>query len=214
LTALGERRGNPLAAAGAIALVAAVPYVLLGNAVSHRPPMGIDAAARRIAGEAPGLAWIFTESCLWPVLTAFGIAGCIVAVRAPAWRARIVFSLVTTIVAWQTSNVLKDVFARPRPAYWLVAHETTFSYSSGHAMFATIVYWLWAYHVARGTLPGAIRAPLCAALVAWGIAVIWSRLALGAHYPSDLLGGVLLAIAVLAAGSGVARVAAPGARVL
>jgi membrane-associated phospholipid phosphatase len=214
LTSPGRRRGNSLAAAGAIAIAAAIPYVLLGNAVSHQPPMGIDAAARGIAGEAPGLAWIFTESCLWPVLTAFGIAGCIVAVRVPAWRGRIAFAGITTIVAWQTSNVLKDVFARPRPPYWLVAHETTFSYSSGHAMFATIAYWLWAYHVARGTLPGTVRIPLCIALAAWGIGVIWSRLALGAHYPSDLAGGVLLALVMLALATLVARVIAPDARTL
>lgn len=212
MTADRAGRDGSVATAGAIAIAAAVLYVLLGNAVSHRPPMGIDAAARAIAGEAPGIAWIFTESCLWPVLTAFGIAGCIVALRVPAWRGRIVYSLITTIVAWQTSNLLKDVFARPRPAYWLVAHETTFSYSSGHAMFATVVYWLWAYYVARSTLPGSIRVPLSAALVAWGIGVIWSRLALGAHYPSDLAGGVLLAIALLALGTIVARVVAPAAR--
>jgi undecaprenyl-diphosphatase len=208
------RRTGTLAVAAAILVVAALLYALLGNAVSHRAPAGVDAAARGIAGEAPGLAWVFTESCLWPVLTAFGIVGCIVAARAPAWRGRIAFAIVTTVVAWQTSNVLKDIFARPRPGYWIVAHETTFSYSSGHAMFATIVYWLWAYHAARSTPPASARIPLCVALVVWGIGVIWSRLALGAHYPSDLAGGVLLGIAMLALATIVARNVAPSARVL
>jgi membrane-associated phospholipid phosphatase len=214
LTRAPKRSNGVLIGGGAIFIVAASLYVLLGNAVSHVPPTGIDAAARSIAGKAPGLAWVLTESCLWPVLTAFGLVGCLVAIRVRPWRGRIVFAIVTTIVAWQTSNVLKDLFARPRPAYWLVAHETSFSYSSGHAMFATIVYWLWAYHVARGRLPAAVRAPLCTALVVWGIAVIWSRLALGAHYPSDLAGGVLLGAAMLALATIVARVVAPDARVL
>lgn len=213
MTAAVQRRSGSLATPGAILVVTALLYVLLGNAVSHRPPAAIDAAARSIAGEAPGLAWIFTESCLWPVLTAFGLAGCLVAARTPSWRGRIVFAVVTTLAAWQTSNVLKDVFARPRPTYWLVAHETTFSYSSGHAMFATIVYWLWAYYVARSTLPAAARVPLCIALVAWGIGVIWSRLALGAHYPSDLAGGVLLGVAMLALATLIAGVVAPRARI-
>jgi membrane-associated phospholipid phosphatase len=214
LTVATQRRDRSLPIAGAILVVTAVPYVLLGNAVSHRPPSGIDAAARSIAGEAPRLAWILTESCLWPVLTTLGIAACLIAIRARAWRGRIVFAVVTTVVAWQTSNVLKDVFERSRPAYWLVAHETTFSYSSGHALFATVVYWLWAYHVARSTLRAAVRVPLCIALVVWGIGVIWSRLALGAHYPSDLVGGALLGVAVLALAAIVARVAAPRARIL
>ena len=213
MTPRAARTRGVLPAAG-ILIVAGAAYVLLGNAVSHVPPMGIDAAARRLVGEAPGLAKIFTESCLWPVLVTFGLIGCVVAVRSSAWRARIVFAIVTTLVGWQTSNVLKDVFARPRPPYWIVFHETTYAYSSGHAMFATIVYWLWAYFVARSSLPNAVRVPLCCALALWGGGVIWSRLALGAHYPTDLIGGVLLGIALLALATLIAHAVAPRTSVL
>lgn len=209
----GASRGDTLAG-GVIFVAAAGAYALLGSAVSHLPPAGIDAAARGIAGQAPGVAWILTESCLWPVLTAFGLVGCVVALRVPAWRGRIVFAIVTTIVGWRTSDVLKDIFARPRPSYWIVHHETSFAYSSGHAMFALLVYWLWAYHAARSSASKAVRGLLGGLLAAWGIGVIWSRLALGAHYPTDLIGGVLLAIALLALARTVARFAAPRARVL
>lgn len=205
-------RWNGALVSGAIFVIVAPVYLALGNAVSHRPPAGIDLAARGLVGEAPGVAWIFTASCLWPVLTLMGLAGCIVAIRAPAWRARITFSILTTIVAWQTSNMLKDYFARPRPDYWILRHESTFAYSSGHAMFAVIIYWLWAYHAARSAAPPAVRAVLCGIFATWGGAVIWSRLALGAHYPSDLVGGVLLAIAMLALSTAVACVIAPSAR--
>jgi undecaprenyl-diphosphatase len=201
-------------AAAAVFVVAAVSYVVLGRAVSHDPPTGIDAAARSLVGVAPGIATIFTESCLWPALVTLGLIGCAFAVRARAWRARIVYSIVTTVVSWQTSNVLKDVFARPRPPYWIVFHETSFAYSSGHAMFATIVYWLWAYFVARSSLPAGVRVPLCSVLALWGAGVIWSRLALGAHYPTDLIGGVLLGIAMIALAVQIAKAIAPRARVL
>jgi undecaprenyl-diphosphatase len=207
-------RWNGVLAGGAIFAVTAAAYAVLGYAVSRFPPAGIDAAARGIVGEAPGVAWVFTASCLWPVLTAFGLAGCVAAICVPAWRARIVFAILTTLAAWRTSDVLKDLFGRPRPGYWIVHHETTFAYSSGHAMFATIVYWLWAYHVARSALPAAVRLPLVVLLAVWGAGVIWSRLALGAHYPSDLAGGVLLGIAMLALADTIARLLAPRARVL
>ncbi len=212
MTAARERRGA--LAAGAIFVLAAAAYAALGNAVSHVPPRGIDAAARGVAGEAPAVAWILTESCLWPVLTAFGVAGIVAAIRARGWRARIVFAILTTLCGWQVSDMLKDFFMRPRPSYWIVHHETTFAYSSGHAMFAVFVYWLWAYHAARGAAPAALRLTLSVLLGAWGAGVIWSRLALGAHYPTDLIGGVLLGIAMIALASLVARIAAPRARVL
>lgn len=186
-------------------VVAAAAYAWLGAAVSHVPPAGIDAAARTLTGEAPALAWILTASCLWPVLVAFGLAGSVVAWRLPAWRDRIAFSIVTTLVTWQLSNALKDVFRRPRPEYWIVHHETSFSYASGHAMFAVVVYGLWAYFVWRSALPDAVRAMLAPLLALWGCGVIWSRLALGAHYPTDLVGGVLLAVAMLSLATVVAR---------
>ncbi len=206
-------RRRTLGPAALLCVVFLSAYVLLGRAVSAVPPAGIDAAARAVTGEAPGIASMFTASCLWPVLTLYGIAGCVIAGFVPAWRARIVFSILTTIVTWQLSNVLKDVFERPRPSYWIVYHETTYAYSSGHAMFAVLVYWLWAVYIARSTLPAAIRVTAAILLGLWGAGVIWSRLALGAHYPSDLLGGVLLAGFMLAAATIVATLAAPRARI-
>ena len=185
-----------------IALGAAVVYVALGAAVSHAPPGALDAAARPLAGHALGVAWIFTYSCLWPVLVSFGVIGAALAFAVHGvWRERIVTAIVTTVVFWQVSNVLKDVFRRPRPEYWYVVHESSWSYSSGHAMFATIVYWLWAYFVWNSPLPNAVRVVVAPLLALWGCGVIWSRLALGAHYPTDLLGGVLLGIVALSLAS-------------
>jgi membrane-associated phospholipid phosphatase len=39
------------------------------------------------------------------------------------------------------------------------------------------------------------------------VAICWSRLALGAHYVTDLLGGALLAIGLVAAGLAVVPIA-------
>jgi len=189
----------------AVFVVAAIAYVRLGNAVSHVPPQGVDAAARGMTGEWPALAWILTESCLWPVLVAFGLLAIVLAVRSPAWRVRAIFFVLTTVAGWQTSDVLKNLFARPRPDYWIVHQETSFSYSSGHAMFAVIVYWLWAWFVLRSNLPAAVRLTIAVLAFVWGAGVIWSRLALGAHYPTDLAGGILLGAAVLALATLIAR---------
>jgi membrane-associated phospholipid phosphatase len=192
----------------ALGALFATLYVLLGNAVSHAPPHGIDVAGRALAGQAPRLALVFTESCWWESLVALGIVAVVVAIRAPAWRGRAWFAIPTTLVTWQVSDALKNVFRRPRPDYWTLIHEPSFSYSSGHAMFATLVYWLWAWFVWHSTLPVRVRAPFAALLALWGCGVIWSRLALGAHYVSDLIGGVLLAATALCVASAVAAAVA------
>ncbi len=198
---------NPRAVALAIAALAATAYVLLGMAVASRPPRALwplDAAAAPLAGHATHLALLFTASCWWPVLVTFGAGAIALAILRPDWRARAIFAIVVTLVGWQGSDALKNVFARPRPAYWYLHHETSYSYSSGHAMFAVVVYGLWSYFVATSTLPRALRIPLASALALWACAVIWSRLALGAHWPTDLIGGVLFGIAILALGAAAA----------
>jgi undecaprenyl-diphosphatase len=195
----------------AVALVAAALYVALGRAVSHVPPFGIDVAGRALAGQTPFLALVFTESCWWELLLALGLIAIMVAIRYPAWRRRVIYALPTTLVAWQLSDVLKNVFGRPRPEYWKLIHEPTFAYSSGHAMFAVLVYWLWAWFIWDSDLPPAARRVVPPLLALWGCGVIWSRLALGAHYVTDLAGGVLLAIAMLALAAAIATRVRAGA---
>jgi membrane-associated phospholipid phosphatase len=187
----------------AAALVLATAYALLGASVSHAPPAGIDLAGRSLLGGPAQLALLFTESCYWYVLVALGLVGIAVAVRAPAWRERIVTSLVTTVVMWQLSDGLKNAFGRPRPDYWRIIHEPSFAYSSGHALFATIAYGLWAWFIWRSDLPRPVRFVIAPVLVLWAGGILWSRLALGAHYVTDLIGGVLLGLAGLSAGAAI-----------
>ena len=192
----------------AIAVLAAVAYALLGIAVAHDPPgplWPIDAAASGLAGYATGPALLFTMSCWWQALVTIGVLALALGWLRPEWRARAIFSVITTIVAWQTSDVLKNIFMRARPSNWYLHHESSYAYSSGHAMFAVVVYFLWSYFFATSTLPRAARTALAAMCAVWGCAVIWSRLALGAHWATDLIGGVLLGIAMLGIASTVAR---------
>jgi undecaprenyl-diphosphatase len=189
----------------AVAALAALLYTWLGAVVSYAPPAGIDLAGRALAGEAPGLALVFTESCWWVALVALAVVAIGIAVRFPVWRPRVTYALMTTLVTWQVSDALKNVFRRPRPDYWRLIHEPSFSYSSGHAMFALLVYWTWAWFVWNSDLPRPVRLTLAPLLALWGCGVIWSRLALGAHYVTDLIGGLLLATATLALASTLGR---------
>jgi membrane-associated phospholipid phosphatase len=190
--------------AAIVALLAALGCGLLGSSVSEAPPRDIDVAGRALAGHWTHVALVFTASCWWYVLVAFGVAAIVLAVLRPAWRARAIFSVVTTLVAWQASDAVKNIFARDRPRYWTLIHETSASYPSGHAMFAIVVYGLWSYYVATSDIPLPLRRWLSAALALWALGVIWSRLALGAHFVTDLTGGVLFGITMLGIATAIA----------
>lgn len=189
-------------------------FLTIGTIVTTQPLLPLDRAGQAIAGEVTPLAVVFTESCYIQYLLVFMIGAIVLAVRSRAWRARMIFAIVTGLVSWRVSDFFKGHFARPRPEYWVAKHETSFAYGSGHAMFTVLVYWLFAYYLATSRVPRAARVAGTLLLVLWGFGVLWSRLALGAHYVTDLAGGIALAIAMLALGTLAARAVAPRARVL
>ena len=100
------------------------------------------------------------------------------------------------IVAFAGSALLnlatKQVFQRPRPALWeSIAPESTFSFPSGHAMGSAtlaMVVVLLCWHT-RFRWPAVVLAALFA------LTVGASRIYLGVHYPSDILGGWAAGIA-------------------
>jgi undecaprenyl-diphosphatase len=187
-----------------VAILALLGFFILGSAVSATDPSAFDLATASWVGVATPLAWIFTASCLLPTLSVYAVLAISTAVTFPAWRGRVIFALAVTLVTWQASDLFKARFARPRPEHWVRVHETSFAYPSGHAMFAVLVYGLWAYFIWKSGLSRGARMAISGLLVLWAFGVIWSRLALGAHYPTDLIGGVLLAAAALGIGNAVA----------
>ena len=97
--------------------------------------------------------------------------------------------------------LLKDLFARPRPHFEhpFVA-ETSHSFPSGQAMESLVVYGMLAYLLAVLTSRG--RAKRAVAVGGASVLVIligFSRLYLGAHYPSDVVGGFVAGSAWLSA---------------
>jgi undecaprenyl-diphosphatase len=104
--------------------------------------------------------------------------------------------LVSTAGGVLLNNLLKFGFGRPRPDIIPWATTATFySFPSGHAMSATVVYSTVAY--LAGRLQRTHIARLAVAIVAiLVIAIIClSRLYLGVHYPSDVIAGVIVGLA-------------------
>jgi YegS/Rv2252/BmrU family lipid kinase len=85
-------------------------------------------------------------------------------------------------------NGMKLLFERPRPDLWEPLVETTnASFPSGHALNATVMYGFIAYFLAL-RFPKQTRWIYTGATVLV-LAIGFSRLYLGVHWPSDVLGG-------------------------
>lgn len=100
--------------------------------------------------------------------------------------------LITTILSSALVNfIVKLLFHRLRPHFWELFYiERGFSFPSGHAMGSmTLIVALLL--ITRGTVWNTICLVFGSLYV---LLIAWTRLYLGVHYPSDILGGWLLAI--------------------
>jgi undecaprenyl-diphosphatase len=107
-------------------------------------------------------------------------------------------------VVWLVNPALKALLARPRPDVTeLPGHLSEHSFPSGHAANSAVVVGAAVLIVAswRGT-HRIVSLALGAVTL---IVVATAQLALGRHYPSDIVAGWLLAAAVLATAAGLMR---------
>ncbi|QRO02967.1 phosphatase PAP2 family protein [Archangium violaceum] len=88
------------------------------------------------------------------------------------------------------NSLLKGLFARPRPT--VVPHLTwvlTESFPSGHAMLSAIVYLTLGALLAQLTERRRLKAYLVAVALLLTLLIGVTRVYLGVHYPTDVLGG-------------------------
>ncbi|WP_425613280.1 phosphatase PAP2 family protein [Xylocopilactobacillus apicola] len=88
-------------------------------------------------------------------------------------------------------TLVKRLIARPRPSARLVA-ESSFSFPSGHT-FGSLLLVLSIFYFIIPLLPRFKRS-LTAFLVVFFLFIIFSRVYLFVHYPSDILGGIFLTL--------------------
>lgn len=79
-----------------------------------------------------------------------------------------------------------------------VASPAFHSFPSGHTAMATFTYGFLAYLWARSTPHLGERLLACALALGWITMIAVGRLRLGAHWPSDMIGGFVVALAWLA----------------
>ena len=179
------RRAVAYVAAAAICF--AVVYAI-GASVSNGEPSPFEVSELGQYGVATPLALFLTGTGRFPTYLVLSIAALVFGLVRRAWLTRSLYSVLGLILTWQTSDLLKTWFHRLRPPHPILA-ETSFGYPSGHADLSIFFYGFWAYAIWKSSLAIWTRATIVGLLVALIAAIGWSRLALGAHYPTDVLGG-------------------------
>lgn len=202
-----RRFGIRLFGSAAVAAVAAVLFGLLLVLVESgwHPLRRLDAGAARWLNRAAldHPAWTgtlrFLSDVVWDPVTLRAAVAVLTLwlLHRRAWRLA-AWSAVTAVAGGLTGLLVKVVVERARPALpEPVAHAPGFSFPSGHAMTATtsfaILLLVLLPMVHRGLRP-----------LFWAVAVVsvlgvgFTRIALGVHWFSDVVGGWTLGLAVVA----------------
>ena len=120
-------------------------------------------------------------------LVTFSVAGFLMLTQKRHAAGIVVLSITSGTLV---SSLLKWLFARPRPD--LVPHATvvyTQSFPSGHAMLSAVVYLTLGALLARTQAEPKVKAYLLLLAIALTLTVGISRVYLGVHWPTDVLGG-------------------------
>ena len=184
----------------ALALAAIIAFSLLAYSVTHGTSHDLDIAIREFIharASVPvthmmefitnfGGAWF-----LWPA----GVAIAAILVRQGRRREAMLFAI-AVVGSEAVNETLKEVFRRERPeAYFGYPLPPTYSFPSGHSFVSYCFYLALAEILARPEWPLERRMALWTAAALFILWIGISRIYLGVHYPTDVIGGYTAAVA-------------------
>lgn len=94
------------------------------------------------------------------------------------------------------NNIIKLILRRPRPMHLRLVKQGGYSYPSGHTMISVAIYGFLIYIVNRKVVNKQLKYLLILLLLIIIASIGISRIYVGVHYPSDIIGGYLLAIII------------------
>jgi len=171
----------------------------LGAFVAHRAPTPLDLAGASLRGHGVPLALFFTALGRWPVLLSLGVLALGIAFSVRADAAPVLVLLGTQVASQGANALVKTGFHRLRPEAFVLIRERDFSYPSGHAVTAIVFFIGFGILAWHAPLPRPLQLLLTGVLVACALGIPWSRVALGAHYVTDVAGGLAFGTAWLCA---------------
>ena len=135
------------------------------------------------------IAWVVTEAGSFVLLAPLSIAFLLLR----RWK-RPADDIALVVIAAGSALLpiaVKLIVARPRPTIEHLSHLSSLSFPSEHTTQAAAIYLTIAIMLPTG-LPRGWRQAAIVLAVLIGLAVAWSRVYLGVHYPTDVAAGLVL----------------------
>lgn len=108
------------------------------------------------------------------------------------------FIAINLILVFLLNKLLKWAIARPRPEVLKIVQENGYSFPSGHSMVATGFYGFLIYMIYKNIKNKKVKYSLITLLSILILLIGISRIYLGAHYATDVIGGWIIGSIYLA----------------
>lgn len=186
-----------------IATGSALLFGLLTALILFHPTVAGDASIDRSILTHPGtVAWGLAVGIS---AVASGPVVALLAVGASLWVARrlrrpaeAIGVFLAPVLAGIAEVAIKAAVGRARPLTATLSGESGNGYPSGHVsgFGALLVAFITVWFIEHPDVPGRERRAVWFGTAGAIVLVAWARIAVGAHYASDVVGGVLLAVVI------------------
>ena len=172
-------------------------FMLLGYAIETDLTLAIDHCiySHLITFQSDGLTSLFKlitffGGTLWLVI--LGIA--LLMISAKVNIVHIPFNMLIALLSYR---ILKGIYMRPRPDVLRLIYESNYSFPSGHATLSMVTYGLLILELYYRIKNKKIRNLSCALLAFLILGIGISRIYLGVHYFTDIIGGYLVGLILI-----------------
>jgi len=97
--------------------------------------------------------------------------------------------LTSSLGSWLMNHLLKQIFHRPRPYEYFLVEQGGLSYPSGHSMVTMTMFLTIAYLLTRNKSRLSFNRRIWIGALAYVLLMGASRVFLGVHWPTDVIGG-------------------------
>lgn len=144
-----------------------------------------------------------TLTNIMKVITSFAnpltiVSLCLASLLSLIWKYKAsIYLIIVTIISTVFNFLTKNIVLRTRPDHLRLIEETGYSFPSGHAMGSIAFYGFIIFLLSKSKINKYLKIFLSIIIGLTIFLIGISRIYVGVHYPSDIIGGFLLGYIIL-----------------